>query len=319
MDPAVGSGTGAFMTTIIGSPDNIVVVDPLTLKFNLPNPYAYFVERILSNYMIPKHVLESVPVANWKENAFNTAASSYTVGSYTAYGPVGTGPYIYAAYDPTTTANVLMKNNNYWNKTGLEATGTFGIETLYIQCIEGMDPAIAALKNGDVDVLDSQYQLATKISAIEEGGDAVVAYDAFSVQELGFNMQHPVFGTGVDTPLGKQDPSRAAEAARYVRQAMNHLIDRETIIATLMDGYATPGVQTEICTLTAGWDPATFKAYSYDTTLAKSLLAAAGYDTGVAPPAGDFLQQYGLYIAVIIVIVVIVVVALLLMKRKKPT
>ena len=320
MDPAVGSGTGAFFTDIVGSPDNIVVVDPLTVKFNLPAPYAYFVERILSNYIIPKHVLESVPVADWKAHAFSTAASSYKVGSYTAYGPIGTGPYVYAGYDATTTANKLTKNNAYWNRTGLEAAGTFGIETLYVQCIEGMDPAIAALKSGDVDVLDSQYQLATKIGAIEEGGDAVVAYDAFSVQELGFNMQHPVFGTGVDTPLGKQDPARAAEAARYVRQAISHLIDRETIIATLMNGYATPGVTTEICTLTAGWDPSTFKAYSYDTTLAKSLLAAAGYNTGVAPPAADIWGQYGLYIVAIVVVVIIVVVGAVVwrMRAKKP-
>ncbi len=182
-----------------------------------------------------------------------------------------------------------------------------------------MDPAIAALKSGDVDFLDSQYQLATKIDSIEEAGDAVVAYDAFSVQELGFNMQHPVWGTGVDTPLGKQDPSRAAEAARYVRQAMSHLIDRDTIIATLMDGYATAGVTTDICTLTAGWDAATFKAYSYDTTLAKSLLAAAGYDTGVAPPAADILGQYGLYIAAIVIVVIVIVAAVVVMRmRKKP-
>jgi len=320
MNPDIGSGTEAFFADVIGSPDNVVVVDPLTVKFNLPKPYAYFVERILSNYMIPKHVLESVPAAEWKEHPFNTAARSYTVGSYTAYGPIGTGPYIYAAYDPTTTANKLMKNDAYWNKAALEAAGTFGIETLYVQCIEGMDPAIAALRSGDVDVLDSQYQLATKIGSIEEAGGAVVAYDAFSVQEFGFNMQHPVWGTGVDTPLGKKDPSKAAEAARYVRQAISHLIDRESIIETLMAGYATPGVTTDICTLTAGWDASTFKAYSYDTTLAKSLLAAAGYDTGVAPPATDILGQYGLYIAAIVIVVIVIVAAVVVMRmRKKPT
>ena len=320
MNPDIGSGTEAFFADVIGSPDNVVVVDPLTVKFNLPKPYAYFVERILSNYMIPKHVLEGVPAAEWKEHPFNTAARSYTVGSYTAYGPIGTGPYIYAAYDPTTTANIMMKNDAYWNKAALEAAGTFGIETLYVQCIEGMDPAIAALRSGDVDVLDSQYQLATKIGSIEEAGGAVVAYDAFSVQELGFNMQHPVWGTGVDTPLGKQDPSKAAEAARYVRQAISHLIDRESIIETLMAGYATPGVTTDICTLTAGWDASTFKAYSYDTTLAKSLLAAAGYDTGVAPPAADILGQYGLYIVAAVVVVVVVVAAVVVwrMRAKKP-
>ena len=318
MNVDVASPVGAFYTDILGGPENVVVVDPMTVKFNLPTTYAYFVENILSASIIPKHVLENVAPADWKTHPFNTASGSYTVGSYTAYGPIGTGPYIYGAYDPTTTANIMTKNTNYWNKANLEGMGTFGIETLYVQCVEGSDAAISALKAGDVDVLDSQYGLATKIASIESPWGATVNYDAFATQELGFNMQHPVFGTGVDTPVGKQDPARAAEAARYVRQAISHLIDRQTIIDTILAGYGAPATQTIVTRLTVGYD--TSLAFdAYDVTLAKSLLAAAGYDTGVAPPAGDFLAQYGLYIAVIIVVVVIAVVALLLMKRKKPT
>jgi len=318
MNVDVASPVGAFFTDILGGPENVVVVDPMTVKFNLPATYAYFVENILSASIIPKHVLENVAPADWKTHPFNTASGSYTVGSYTAYGPIGTGPYIYGAYDPTTTANIMTKNTNYWNKANLEGMGTFGIETLYVQCVEGSDAAISALKAGDVDVLDSQYGLATKIASIESPWGATVNYDAFATQELGFNMQHPVFGTGVDTPVGKQDPARAAEAARYVRQAISHLIDRQTIIDTILAGYGAPATQTIVTRLTVGYD--TSLAFdAYDVTLAKSLLAAAGYDTGVAPPAGDFLAQYGLYIAVIIVVVVIAVVALLLMKRKKPT
>ena len=237
MNVDVASPVGAFYTDILGGPENVVVVDPMTVKFNLPATYAYFVENILSASIIPKHVLENVAPADWKTHPFNTASGSYTVGSYTAYGPIGTGPYIYGAYDPTTTANIMTKNTNYWNKANLEGMGTFGIETLYVQCIEGSDAAISALKAGDVDVLDSQYSLASKIPSIESPWGATVNYDAFATQELGFNMQNPVFGTGVDTPLGKQDPARAAEAARYVRQAISHLIDRQTIIDTILAGY----------------------------------------------------------------------------------
>lgn len=316
MDPEIASPIGAFIQEIIGSPDNIEVVDPYTVVFRLPKPYAYFVESILALAIIPKHVLENVPPSQWASHPFNTASGSYTVGSYTAYGPIGTGPYVYAAYDPTTTANIMTKNPNYWNKAALEAAGTFQIETLYVQCIESSDAAISALKSGEVDVLDSQYHLETKLASIEKPWGDYAVYDAFGVQELGFNMQHPVFGTGVDTPLGKKDPSRAAEAARYVRQAISHLIPREDIINTILNGYGTPGVTTPITTLTAGFDTS-LKPYEYNVELAKSLLAAAGYETGVPPPAGDFLQQYGLYIAVVVVVVVIVVVAVLALRKKR--
>lgn len=315
MNPDIASPTGAFVEEILGSPDNIEVVDPYTVVFRLPKPYAYFVETILNSYIIPKHVLENVPPSQWASHPFNTASGSYTVGSYTAYGPIGTGPYVYAAYDPTTTANIMTKNANYWNKAALEAAGTFKIETFYVQCIESSDAALSALKSGAVDVLDSQYHLETKLASIEKPWGDYADYDAFGVQELGFNMRHPVFGTGVDTPLGKKDPSKAAEAARYVRQAISHLIPRQDIINTILNGYGTPGVTTPITTLTAGFDTS-LKPYEYNVELAKSLLAAAGYETGVPPPAGDFLQQYGLYIAVVVVVVIIAVVAVVMLKRK---
>ena len=321
-DDDIGCPTGAFIKDIIGSKDNIVVVDPLTVKFNLPKPYAYFVEGVMAppqGFILPKHVLENVAAADWKTHTFNTASGSYTVGSYTARGPIGTGPYVYETYDPTTFSNTMTKNANYWNKAALEAAGQFGIETLYVQQIEDSDPAIAALKSGDVDVLDSQYSLQTKLASIEQPWGDYVSYDAFGVQELGFNMQHPVFGTGVDTPLGKQDPTRAAEAARYVREAMSHLIPRQTIIDTITAGYGSPGLTTPITKVTAGYDNA-LTPYSYDVNLAKSLLAAAGYDTGVAPPATDIWGQYGLYIIAAIVVVVVVVAAVVVwrMRAKKP-
>ena len=315
----IGSPTGAFIKSIIGSKDNIVIVDPLTVKFNLPEPYAYFVESILAppqGYIIPKHVLENVAAADWKTHAFNTASGSYKVGTYTAYGPIGTGPYTYAAYNPTTFANILTKNTNYWNKAALEAAGKFGIEFFYVQQIEDSDPAIAALKAGDVDVLDSQYSLSTKLASIEKPWGDYVSYDAFGVQEMGFNMQHPVFGTGVDTPLGKQDPTRAAEAARYVRQAISHLIDRDNIISTILAGYGSPGLTTPITKVTAGFDTSLIP-YSYDVTLAKSLLAAAGYDTGVAPPSTDIWSQYSLYIIAAVVVIIVVVAAVIVMRMHK--
>ena len=320
MNDAIGSPVGAFYKDIIGSPDNVVVVDSSTVKFNLPQPYAYFVGSILGGpNIIPKHVLENVAPADWKSHPFATASGSYTVGSYTAHGPIGTGPYVYDSYDPTTLSNKLTKYNNYWGKSTLEAAGQFGIQTLYVQQIEDSAPAIAALKSGDVDVLDSQYSLGTQLSSIEQPWGAYKGYDAFGVQELGFNMKHPVFGTGVDTPLGKQDPTRAAEAARYVRQAMSHLINRQNIIDTILAGYGSPGVTTPITRVTAGFDTSLIP-YSYDVTMAKSLLAAAGYNTGVAPPAADIWGQYGLYIVAIVVVVIIVVVGAVVwrMRAKKP-
>lgn len=48
--------------------------------------------------------------------------------TYTAYGPIGTGPYAYMGTDSETGAVRLVRNENYWNKTALQSSGAFGVQ-----------------------------------------------------------------------------------------------------------------------------------------------------------------------------------------------
>jgi ABC-type transport system substrate-binding protein len=315
MDDELASQAGAWLKTVLGSADNIEKVDDYTLIFHLPEPYAYFVSGVLDTFMLPKHVLENVPLDQWRSHPFNTGEGSYTASGMEWYGPIGTGPYWYAGFDPTTNTNALTRNDDYWNAQNLWDAGKFEIQNLLVVFIEESDPAITALKNGEVDMLDSQYHLQTKLDSIQEPWGAHVTYDAFGVQELGCNMLHPIIGTGVDTPLGQQDPSKAAEAARYVRQALSHLIPRQQIIDTILGGYGKPGATVAILPLTAGYDPS-IEADTYDVEMAKSLLAQAGYDTGVEPPPKDFFEEYGLYIAAAVIVVVVAIGAVYFVRKR---
>jgi len=129
-------------------------------------------------------------------------------------------------------------------------------------------------------------------------------------------MQHPILGTGVDTPLGQEDPSRAAEAARYVRQAISHLVPRQDIIDTILDGYGTPAVTTPITTLTAGYD-SSLEPYSFDVEQAKALLELAGYGAKEEPTSPSFLEEYGLYVAAAVVLAVVAVGAVYFVRRRR--
>jgi ABC-type transport system substrate-binding protein len=102
-------------------------------------------------------------------------------------------------------------------------------------------------------------------------------------QEQGFNMKHPVLGTGVDTPLGKSDPTKAAEAARHVRKAISHLIPRDQIVNDLLAGAGYPLASF----LGPGWGlwyDSDLKPDTYDIAAAANELRQAGYTVNVAAP-----------------------------------
>ncbi len=323
-DDTLAADNEAFIKGIVGGKNNVTIVDPYTVKFSLPVPYAYFVENILTTPIIPAHVLRSVPYSNWRSDPFNTGIGG---------GPIGTGPYKFVSYDPTTETNHLTRNDNYFDfpqngKTALVSRGAFQVRDYYVRHISGSDAAITALKTGSVNVLDSQYGLETQTSFLSDWGSSKwVSYDAFGVQELGFNMKHPVFGTGTATPLGRQDPSRAALAAKYVRQAISYAIPRDLIIQQLLAGYGNPGITTPVVgnyktgfAVTEGFNTA-LTPYAFNLTKSRQLLQAAGYFPPPPGPSPTVWDTYGFGItaALIAAVVTLATVYFIEVRRKRQT
>jgi ABC-type transport system substrate-binding protein len=247
------------------------------------------------------HILEQFPFG-WDSIPYSTASKPVTYkwdttkypqhkdfnngsGSWIATGPVCAGPYYLDSYDFTTNIATLKKFTHYWNATGLEQLGEFTVETYKVAWIESKDAAIAALKNHEVDVLDFNYQLANDVPTLKSiPGITVVNQAELGWQEMGINMKHPIFGTGVGTPAGKNDPTRATDAARHVRTAISHLIPREKIIQDLLAGAGTP-LATMIGPAWGKWYDPSLKPDPYDVKVASSELEAAGYSVPVESPA----------------------------------
>src|SRR5207249_12287482 len=96
-------------------------------------------------------------------------------------------------------------------KSDLVAKGELNVKDYYVKNIVGSDAAITALKNGEVNVLDNNYNLGTTPSFLSDWGmDNLAIYDGFGVQEMGVNMNHPVIGTGVQTPACQAKIGRAS-------------------------------------------------------------------------------------------------------------
>ncbi len=272
-------------------------IDKYTWQFTMPEPYAfaYQVYAGQTTGILPKHIYEKFKPETWDSQPFSTAAAegaTYTwdtgkyggSGSYKAVGPVGAGPYIMQSFDFTRNLATMKKFDKFWDRANLEAQGMYTVETYKVVWIESKDAAIAALKNKEVNVLDYNYQLARDKKTLQDIGANIITATELGWQEMGINMRHPVFGTGVDTPAGKADPSKAADAARSIRKAISHLIPRQMIIDQLVAGS---GVALATC-IGPGFGPfydPSLKADTYDPQAAADLLKAAGYSVSITPPA----------------------------------
>jgi len=277
-----GAQTESFVKDIVGGQKNVTVTGPYSLRFTLPAPYAYFVQNILTTAILPKHVLQPAFGTDYSKisNSLFNQPGSGSVGPL----PVGTGPYKWVGYDAATSTSHLVRNDNYfnfndWGRAALLAKGQFTVKDYYVRVIVGADAAITALNSGQVDILDSQYHFENQPAFLAAWGSSrIVTYDGFGVQELGVNMKHPILGTGVDTPLGRQDPSQASLAAKYVRQAISHAIPRQEIINGLFNGFGSPAITTAVLPLADGFNTQ-LRPYEYNLTRAAELLRLAGYST----------------------------------------
>ncbi len=264
-------------------------------QFHMPAVYAFTSDTYAALTPFPMHIMEKFPFSTWDSAPFSTANGPYTYtwdtkqyggsGSYTATGPVGAGPYELQNYDFTNNIATLTKFPGYWNATGLESMGQFSINTYKVQWISNKDSAIAALKNGQVDLLDWNYALAKDRPTLNQLPNlTIINATELGWQEMGFNMNNPVFGTGTATPAGQSDPTKAAEAARDIRKAISHMIPRDLIVSDLLAGAAYPLASF----LGPGWGvwyDSTLAPDSYDLNAAASLLQQAGYTVSVTPPA----------------------------------
>jgi ABC-type transport system substrate-binding protein len=281
-----------------------------TWTFTMNTPYIFTDPVITGVSATPMELYTQYAFSTWStgvlsgftgsSGGLSTGTYTYTWntatyggnGSYKAYGPVGDGAYIYHGYDPVGLVGTEVRNPNFYNATGLQSMGWDKIQTVHVVYINGKDAAIAAMGSGSVNFLDSNYQPdAADVSSMRSSGLTVVEVNDPSNgwQEMGLNLNNPVFGTGAATPLGQSNPSEAAFAARMVRTAISYAIPRSEIVSQLLQGLGSPGI-TQVAPSftyaypTGGYDGISSAPNPYDLTMAKSFLAAAGYPTGVAPP-----------------------------------
>jgi ABC-type transport system substrate-binding protein len=276
MNKAYASALQGNLMTVFGSPDAYKVTGPLEITVDLPAFSILFREQILGAVAImPAHAYKDIKPEALRGHPANTWLGTYDVKTsdgktFTAHGGVGTGPWVPAGYDASRKAYKMVRNEKYWKPM------PGNVKTFYVVNINGTDAVLSALKSGDIDAHDPMYDIGSLLATIDPSWGKVQRFDSFKWQHVCYNLKHPVFGTGVDTPLGKQDPSRTFDAASYVRQAISYAMPRDQIVQEIAAGLGHPG------TVAMPWsapeyDHDLLKPIPYDMDQARAWMVKAGY------------------------------------------
>jgi ABC-type transport system substrate-binding protein len=278
-----------LLTDLLVSNSSITAPDNYTVKFELSESYP-FAMNLFSMSIAPMHTWGNYtdPAVKSKYGGsyiWDMTMVNQTIHSGSSQLGYGTGPYVLdgiesadtALDDITTFSNITFtKNQNYWRgpvKTQNIEFSWFGTDSSkYPDYIKNNKTHL--ILTTDVNNITAEH--------VKSGGFSYEIVTEGGTQDLAINLKHSVIGTGVDTPLGQTNSLRASEAARYVRQAISHVIPREKIIDELFSGSALPGT-TPIPATTIGFDES-LAPYEYNIGKAKELMEKAGYVYPVSTP-----------------------------------
>ena len=191
----------------------------------------------------------------------NIAMDMFAIASPTAFEkgdnefarePVGTGPFQFVEWKPNDSITI-EKFDGYWQE-GLPKLG----KVIFLS-IPDNSARLNALLAGDIDLADGINPSDGK--TIEDSADLqLFERPSMNVGYLGLTVTRPPFDN------------------KLVRQAMNHAIDKQTIIDSFFEGRADIAKNPMPPSISGYNDD--IEGYEYDPAKAKELLKEAGFEDG---------------------------------------
>ncbi len=167
--------------------------------------------------------------------------------------PVGTGPFRFVSYAAAQNLK-LSAYAGYWG-------GAPKLSAVTYRFIEEPATRVAELQAGRVDIATA-IPVAQAATIKSNSALTLQAISSPTVQALRLNFSH-----------GPTNDVR-------VRQALNYAVDKDAIIKSILQGYASP-ISSLQSSKSFGYDPA-LTSYAYDPAKAKQLLEAAGVKPGTS-------------------------------------
>jgi peptide/nickel transport system substrate-binding protein len=195
----------SFRKPELAALDHVDVVDPLTIKLVLKNPYSPLLAQLTDR----SGMMVSPKAARAEGDKFGLH-------------PVCAGPYKFVERVQQDRI-VLEKFADYWNKDNI-----FVDRVVYLPIVDST-VRLANLKSGGLDLIERL--LATDIKAVKDDPNLKLS----SAIELGYQ--------GMTLNIGKDKAKGPLSQSPKVRQALDLSIDREAINQVVFNGEFKPGNQ----------------------------------------------------------------------------
>ncbi|WP_159102364.1 peptide-binding protein [Caldalkalibacillus mannanilyticus] len=216
-------------------------VDDYTVEFILEEPYAPFLAISAQTGIVPKHILEDIPIAEIGKHEFGTKK------------PIGTGPFKFEEW----------REGEYVALTAFEDyyQGRPYIDNIVFKIVQDTNTLMAQVMSGDIHFAGVTPSYIDTVTQLENKGQIVLLSGPTNSWEyIGYNLRNPLF----------QD--------KNVRAALTHAIDKEAIVQTVVNGRGAvahgPGSP-------ANWafNP-NLPSFEYHPEKTKQLLHEAGWKAG---------------------------------------
>lgn len=237
LETVIASRKGHDWLELINQLQSARALDELTVELRLKDPYYPLLQELALVRPVRFLAPSQLPGPGNTEDGIQA--------------PIGTGPWKLAEtrlgeYD------VFERNDSYWGEKP-------AYEKVVVKVIADSNTRAVALETGDIDLI--------------YGDEGPITPDTFA------RLKAQGYQAGISPPLGTQvlalNTNKAPTNDLAVRQAINHAVDKDMLIAAIYRG-----TQTRADTLfapTAPYSNVGLKPYGFDGARATALLDKAGW------------------------------------------